>query len=65
MTEITVNKKVQAELMDPVSYQAREAQMERERLLQEILEGEKDIEHGRTLSVSEVFAALRQCIQRA
>jgi PHD/YefM family antitoxin component YafN of YafNO toxin-antitoxin module len=56
---LTVNGKVQAVLVDPVSYQAMEAHLTRERLIEEILEGEKDIELGRIHPVSEVFAALR------
>jgi prevent-host-death family protein len=56
---ITVNGKVQAVLVDPVSYQAMEAHLTQKRLIEEILEGEEDIELRRTHPVSEVFAALR------
>jgi len=56
---ITVNGKVQAVLVDPVSYQAMEVQMERERLVATILEGEKDILEGRTKPTRQVFAELK------
>jgi PHD/YefM family antitoxin component YafN of YafNO toxin-antitoxin module len=56
---LTVNGKVQAVLVDPVSYQEMELHMERDRFIAAILEGEKDIEEGRTRSVSDVFSELR------
>ncbi len=56
---ITVNGKVQAVLVDPVSYQAMEERMERDRLFAALLEGEKDILQGRTTPASQVFADLK------
>jgi len=52
---LTVNGKVQAVLVDPVSFQEMEFQMERERLITAILDGEKD----RSRPASEAFAELR------
>ena len=56
---LTVNGKVQAVLVDPVSYQEMEDLMERNRFIAAILEGEKDIEEGRTLPAAAAFAELR------
>ena len=56
---LTVNGKVQAVLVDPVTYQAMEKQYEQERLVTAILEGEKDVQEGRVQSAAEGFAALR------
>ncbi|HET6384323.1 MAG TPA: type II toxin-antitoxin system Phd/YefM family antitoxin [Armatimonadota bacterium] len=56
---ITVDGKVQAVLVDPVSFQEMQAQMERERLIGAILEGEEDIQAGMTRPAAEVFAGLR------
>ena len=56
---LTVNGKVRAVLIDPATFQQMEQNLERERLIAAILEGEKDIEAGRTMPATEVFAALR------
>ena len=56
---ITVNGKVQAVLVDPISFQEMEQHMERERFIAAILEGEKDIEEGRTKPAAQVFAELK------
>lgn len=53
---LTVNGSVQAVLVDPDHYQ----QMERERLIAAIREGEADIAAGRTRPSTEVFANLRE-----
>ena len=55
---LTVNGKVQAVLVDPVTFQEMEAHLERERLIAAILEGEKDIQAGRTRSAVEHFLDL-------
>ena len=56
---LTVNGKVQAVLVDPVSFQEMEARTQREKFIAAILEGEKDIQEGRTTSAKDVFAELR------
>jgi PHD/YefM family antitoxin component YafN of YafNO toxin-antitoxin module len=57
---LTVNGTVQAVLVDPVSFQEMEQKMEQERLIASILEGEADIQEGRTRTAAEVFAELKQ-----
>lgn len=44
---LTVNGKVQAVLVDPTSYQQLEAQVERQRFLAALAEGERAIQEGR------------------
>jgi PHD/YefM family antitoxin component YafN of YafNO toxin-antitoxin module len=44
---LTVNGKVQAVLVDPTSYQQLEAQVERQRFLAALGEGERAIQGGR------------------
>ncbi|AIE85972.1 hypothetical protein OP10G_2604 [Fimbriimonas ginsengisoli Gsoil 348] len=56
---LTVNGKVQAVLVDPITYQALEERLERERFMIAILEGEKDIQEGRTKPADAVFAELK------
>ena len=56
---LTVNGKVQAVLVDPISFQQMEAHIERDKLIAAILEGEKDIQEGRTMPAAESFALLR------
>jgi len=56
---LTVGGKVQAVLVDPATYQAMEARGERERLLAALLEGEQDIEAGRTRPLKAAFADLK------
>jgi PHD/YefM family antitoxin component YafN of YafNO toxin-antitoxin module len=56
---LTVNGRVQAVLVDPVTFQQMEERVERERFMAAILEGEKDIAEGRTRPAAEVFEELR------
>ena len=56
---LTVNGKVQAVLVDPVTFQDMEATLDRERLLAAIREGEQAIQEGRTRSAEEVFAEMK------
>jgi PHD/YefM family antitoxin component YafN of YafNO toxin-antitoxin module len=44
---LTVNGKVQAVLVDPASYQQLEAEVERQRFITAIVEGERAIQAGR------------------
>ena len=56
---LPVNGKVQAVLVDPVTFQDMEATLDRERLLAAIREGEQAIQEGRTRSAEEVFAEMK------
>lgn len=56
---ITVNGKVQAVLVDPVSYQQMEEQVERDRFLQALRDGLKDIDEGRTRPLGEAVAEIK------
>ena len=56
---LTVNGKVQAVLVDPVSYQQAEEQLERARFAAAIREGEQAIREGRTQSAEKVFDDLK------
>ncbi len=56
---LTVNGKVQAVLVDPITFREMETRMERERFLSAIREGEKDIQEGRTQPADEVFDELK------
>lgn len=56
---LTVNGKVQAVLVDPVTYQQTKEQLERARLMAAIREGEQAIREGRTRPADEVFAELQ------
>lgn len=56
---LTVNGKVQAVLVDPVTYQQTEEQLEHARLIAAIREGEQAIREGRTRPAEEVFAELQ------
>lgn len=56
---LTVNGKVQAVLVDPVSYQQTEQQLEHARFIAAIQEGEQAIREGRTRPAEEVFDALK------
>lgn len=56
---LTVNGKVQAVLVDPVSYQQAEQQLEHARLVAALQEGEQAIREGRTRPAEEVFDALK------
>ncbi len=56
---LTVNGKVQAVLVDPVTYQQTEEQLARARFLAAVQEGEQAIREGRTRSADEVFSELK------
>lgn len=56
---LTVNGKVQAVILDPVTYQETEEQLERARLIEAIRMGEAAIQEGRTRSADDVFAELK------
>lgn len=56
---LTVNGKVQAILVDPVTYQQTEEQAERARFVAALREGEQAIWEGRTRPAEEVFADLK------
>lgn len=56
---LTVNGKVQAVLVDPVTYQQTEEQLERVHLITAIREGEQAIREGQTRPAEEVFAELQ------
>ena len=56
---LTVNGKVQAVLIDPVTYQQAEEQLERARFIAAVREGEQAIREGRTRPAEEVFADLK------
>ena len=56
---LTVNGKVQAVLVDPVTYQATEEKLERARFIAAIRAGEAAIQDGRTRPAEEVFADLK------
>ena len=55
---LTVNGKVQAVVIDPVTYQQSEQELERARFIAAIRLGERDIQEGRTSSLEDVFAEL-------
>lgn len=56
---LTVNGTVQAVLVDPISYQQAEEQLERTRFAAAVREGEQAIREGRTRSAEEVFDDLK------
>jgi predicted transcriptional regulator len=56
---LTVSGQVQAVLVDPRTYQAMEARIERDRFIAAIRDGEKDIEEGRHRPAAVVFADLK------
>lgn len=56
---LTVNGKVQAVLVDPMTYQQAEEELERARFIAAIRAGEQDIVEGRTRPAREVFADLK------
>jgi len=56
---LTVNGKVQAVLVDPVTYQQTEEQLESARLIAAVREGEQAIREDRTRPAEEVFAELQ------
>lgn len=57
---ITVNGKVEAVLVDPVTFQDMEACKERERLIEAVREGIKAADEGRVRSAEDVYADLRR-----
>lgn len=56
---LTVNGKVQAVLVDPVTFQEMEDKLQRERFIEAIREGERAIQEGRTRSAEEVYARMK------
>ena len=56
---LTVNGKVQAVVVDPVSYQEMEQHLERERFIAAVKEGLKDIDEGRTRPIEDVYAEMK------
>lgn len=56
---LTVNGKVQAVLVDPVSFQHAEEQLERARFIAAIREGEQAIQEGNTRPAEQVFDDLK------
>lgn len=56
---ITVNGRVQAVLVDPVSFREMERRQERDELLAAIAEGELDIQAGRVKPAIQALAELR------
>ena len=56
---LTVNGKVQAVLVDPVTFQQMEEDIERERFIAAIREGERAIQEGRTRPAEEVFEEMK------
>ena len=55
---LTVNGKVQAVLLDPVTYQQTEERLERARLVAAVREGEQAIREGRARPAEEVLAEI-------
>lgn len=56
---LTVNGKVQAVLVDPLTFQQMETQIEQSRLVAALREGLKDIEDGRVRPVEDVVQELK------
>lgn len=56
---LTVNGKVQAVLLDPVTFQQMEARLERERFIAEVREGLKDVDEGRVRPLDDVLADIK------
>lgn len=56
---LTVNGKVQAVLLDPVTFQQMEARFERERFIAEVREGLKDVDEGRVRPLDDVLAEIK------
>ena len=57
---LTVNGTVQAVLVDPVTFQEYEKDMEHKRLLAAIAEGERDVQEGRVMSLQEMKAEINK-----
>ena len=56
---LTVNGSVQAVVVDPQTYQEIEKEMEHQRLLAAIAEGEADIQAGRVRPMEEFIAEIK------
>jgi len=56
---LTVNGKVQAVLVDPTTFQEMENKLQRDRFIEAIREGERDIQDGKTRSAEEVYASMK------
>lgn len=56
---LTVNGKVQAILVDPVTYQQTEDQLEKLRLIAAIRAGEQAVLEGKTKPAEDVFAEIK------
>ncbi|HEY3782877.1 MAG TPA: type II toxin-antitoxin system Phd/YefM family antitoxin [Fimbriimonadaceae bacterium] len=56
---LTVNGKVQAVLVDPVSYQKMEETAQREKFIAALKEGLEDIDSGRTRPLEAVYADMK------
>jgi prevent-host-death family protein len=56
---LTVNGKVQAVLVDPASYQQLEAQVERQRFLGALAEGERAIQEGRVRPAEQAYLDMK------
>jgi len=56
---LTISGQVKAILIDPRTYQEMEKQLERDRFIAAIREGEKDVQEGRHRPAEEVFAEMK------
>jgi PHD/YefM family antitoxin component YafN of YafNO toxin-antitoxin module len=56
---LTVNGKVQAVLVDPVTFQKMEEEVERQGFIAAIQEGERAIQEGRTRPAEELYAEIK------
>lgn len=57
---LTVNGTVQAVVVDPVTFQEYERDIEHKKLLAAIAEGERDVQEGRVMSLEEMKAKINQ-----
>jgi PHD/YefM family antitoxin component YafN of YafNO toxin-antitoxin module len=57
---LTVNGSVQAVVVDPQTYQEMEKEMEHQRLLAAIAEGEADIQAGRVRPMEEFLGEMKE-----
>jgi PHD/YefM family antitoxin component YafN of YafNO toxin-antitoxin module len=56
---LTINGKVQAVLVDPVSNQAMDERAERDRFIAAVREGLRDIGEGRTRPIEDVYTEMK------
>lgn len=56
---LTINGKVQAILVDPASYEMFEAYCERQRFMDALREGERDIKAGRVRPAGEAYQEMK------